>query len=103
MSKIPVSELIATLPEEARASFRAVCSVVDSLYRDYHDTKGHPEMTLDEHIGSCGLTAEGAAFVRAQVSVRGSFVVEVAGHRIECNPPALQYTDLDAGRRVYEG
>jgi hypothetical protein len=60
----PFADWIALQPSAERACWRAVAGVLDSMYRDYHDCKGHPSMDLDAHLDDLKLrgTAE-AAFV----------------------------------------
>jgi hypothetical protein len=61
---IPISVLVKGLPDEVRGPIVACIRVVDSMYWDYHDTKAHPQMSLDEHIESCQLSEQDADAVR---------------------------------------
>jgi hypothetical protein len=68
---IPISVLVKGLPDEVRGPIVACIRVVDSMYRDYHDTKAHPQMSLDEHIESCQLSEQDADAVRNCLKLRG--------------------------------
>jgi hypothetical protein len=68
---IPISVLIKGMPIEAQSPIVACIRVLDSMYRDYHDTKAHPQMSLDEHIESCQLSERDADSVRNCLKLRG--------------------------------
>jgi hypothetical protein len=62
---IPTSVLVKGLPIEAQSLMAACILVLDSMYRDYHDTKAHPQMSLEEHIESCQLSEHDVGTVRS--------------------------------------
>src|SRR5688500_8178338 len=68
---IPISVLVKELPAEVREPIVACIRVVDSMYQDYHDTKAHPQMSLDDHIESCQLREQDADSVRNCLKLRG--------------------------------
>jgi hypothetical protein len=68
---IPISVLVKGLSAEVRRPIMACIRVVDSMYRDYHDTKAHPQMSLDDHIESCQLSEQDADSVRNCLKLRG--------------------------------
>jgi hypothetical protein len=68
---IPISVLVKGLPAEQRGPIAACICVVNSMYRDYHDTKAHPQMSLDDHIEDCKLSEEDADSVRSCLKLRG--------------------------------
>ncbi len=60
----PLSELRKHLAPDERAGVDACLRVVDSMTQDYHDCKGHPTMSLDEHLALLPLSLAQSAFVR---------------------------------------
>jgi hypothetical protein len=49
-------DLLASVPEDSRATAAMLMRVLDSYHRDYHDTKAHPAMTLEDHAEDLKLT-----------------------------------------------
>jgi hypothetical protein len=68
---IPISVLIKGMPAEEQSKLVACIRILDSMYLDYHDTKAHPQMSLDDHIDYCKLSEEDADFVRRCLKSRG--------------------------------
>jgi hypothetical protein len=73
-----IEELLARAPE--RKNCEAALRIADSMTRDYHDTKSHPALGLDQHIAYCELSEAEARFVRehtSQIGMRGPELVKV--------------------------
>lgn len=64
---LPLAELLEELDLADRENYRAAFAVLDSMYRDYHDTRASPTMSLDDHLVDCRIGEPQATFVRSSL------------------------------------
>jgi hypothetical protein len=61
------TELRAGIRSDELAGYDACVAVIDSMYQDYHDCKGHPCMSLAEHLALLKISGSPADFVRSRL------------------------------------
>ena len=74
----PISDLSTIVPAQEHEGWAAALAVVSSMSRDYHDTRSHPTMSLEDHIADCRLAEAEASFVRERVRETGMVGREMA-------------------------
>ena len=66
--KAGLDRLKEQLPASELRLYEAVFKVLDSMYLDYHDTKGHPTMSLKDHCQFYELNEAQETFVRENMT-----------------------------------
>lgn len=69
MERDTMAEILISAPDESRPQVLTLMQVLDSMSRDYHDTKAHPMMTLDDHAEFYKLDAEQTQFVKNSIQL----------------------------------
>jgi hypothetical protein len=64
-----MAEILISAPEDSRPQVLTLMQVLDSMNRDYHDTKAHPLMTLDDHAAFYKLDPEQTQFVKNSIQL----------------------------------
>jgi hypothetical protein len=75
---VSISVLVKAMPAQEQSQMVACVRILQSMYMDYHDTKAHPQMSLNEHIESCQLSQQDADSVRTclkPIGYRGSELI----------------------------
>jgi hypothetical protein len=68
---IPISVLVKEMSPEEHSELVACIGILHSMYLDYHDTKAHPQMSLDEDVDDCQLSEQDADPVRRCLKPKG--------------------------------
>ena len=66
-AKAGMEQLKAQFSASDLRFYEAAFNVLDSMYLDYHDTKGHPTMSLKDHCDFYQLDEAQATFVRENI------------------------------------
>jgi hypothetical protein len=88
----PISDLSASVSAREQEGWAAALAIVSSMSRDYHDTRSHPMMSLEDHIADCRLTEAEASYVRERLRETGMAGRDMAQARL----PEWQLKQLGA-------
>jgi|GEM_PF-6997125 len=75
----PNPHLLELFAPSEQQGYTAVFAVLDSMSREYHGSRGMPDMSLDDHLVHLRLDAESVDFVRQHlrlISISGGQLID---------------------------